>query len=550
MLLSAVLFFSDLGLVLINYVSARQTLRNTLHDRAASLREGFDIALYTTELKLIEIATFVSQIDEVRRDVREGGTAVRQEGGGAGGAESDRWRQALMDVVGPRWSQLQFLYLLRQFSFYLPDNTAFLRVHVPYEYGDRIDRPDFLVAAAAARHEPQSGFDIDRLSVGIRAAVPLIAEATNGDAGANLGVVEVGSSLDTMLVPICPTSRCGTSILLFQDQVKSRMASEAIDAYYTADRRIGPFFIEAASNPAMTRALVNSQQPPRLDIGEPPLMEILGHWVTVTYFPFHDQATKNDPARPAIGIVAIWQDMDDIVREFHRHQLTSLGFAVLAFGLMDILLYRLIHLVTVRLEDEVSRQTNAVQKLLVEVSALAERDHLTDLFNRRAFFDRLSAEAARARRNGAPFSLLALDLDHFKQINDTYGHPIGDEVLRQLARAIRDTIRADDVPGRVGGEEFTILLPSTNAAQAGDLAERLRHRVKEICIRTERGELVHASFSAGVVQWHPNLDLQTHLRLVDRALYRAKAEGRDRVMIVAATEITEAILGEAALGVR
>ncbi|MDR3439744.1 diguanylate cyclase [Telmatospirillum sp.] len=544
-ILSVVLLVSDLGLVGINFISARRTLRDTVSDRAASLHEGFDIALYTTELKLIEIASFVAEIEEVRHDVEEGGRAAAEEGGGGGGPKTDHWRQALMDVVGPRWAQLQFRYLLRQFSFYLPDDTAFLRVHVPYDFGDRIDRPDFLVASASARHEPMSGFDIDRTSVGVRAAVPMTGDATHGDAAGDFGVVEVGSSLDAMLVPICPNSPCGTSVLLYQDPVRAIMAPEAVESYFTPDRRIGNFFIEAASNPAMTRALVASEQPPDPNMTEPPLMKILGRWVTVTYFPFRDQASRTDASRPPVGVVAIWQDMDQLVHDFQRRQLISLGFAIAAFVVMEFFLHRLIRLVTARLEDEISRTTSAVQTLLRDVSDLANRDHLTELYNRRAFFERLEEEMARSSRSQSPFGLLALDVDHFKQINDTHGHPVGDEVLRQLALAIRDTIRTADVAGRVGGEEFTILLPESTVVQVSALAQRLRERVGEIAVPTGQGNVCKITFSAGILQWHRNLNLEAHLRLVDKALYRAKSEGRDRVIIADPADIYQMVLSEA-----
>ena len=531
LVLSLVLLLTDLGLVAINYWSAEKTLMATVRDRGAALHESFDVALYATELKLIEIATFVSQIDAVRDHLREARRALADEGGGRGGGAAERWRRSLMEVVGPRWSQLRFRYMLRQFAFYLPpDDTAFLRVDVPYEFGDRAWRPDSLVAAAAAGDQPVSGFDIDRLSVGVRAVVP-VADTAPGR-GAPLGVVEVGSALDTMLIPICPNSRCGTSVLLAEPTVRAGMAPQAIDRYFTPDRRVPGFFIEAASNPAMTRALMASERPPRMSESGTDLFKLAGRWCVVTTFPLRDHLGKDDPARAPIGVVATWEDMDDAVAAFHRDQLASAAYAAIAFVLAEVLIWRLLTVVTDRLEREVERRTGEVRELLEKLSLLASHDPLTELFNRRAFSERLHDELARSQRSGEGFSLVMLDLDHFKRVNDAYGHPVGDEVLRRFAATLRLVIRAEDVAGRLGGEEFCVLLPQTTAARAEVLIERLRARIAAMEVATTTGDPCRVTFSAGITEWAAGLDEEALLRVADQALYQAKDGGRDRIVLV------------------
>jgi len=523
--LSLVLLLTDLGLVAINYLSAERTLMASVRDRGAALHESFDIALYTTELKLIEIATFVAQIESVQDHLREGRRTLAAEGRDS--AAADRWRRSLMEVVGPRWAQLRFRYMLRQFSFYLPpDDTAFLRVDVPYEFGDHARRPDSLVATAAASRQPSAGFDIDPLSVGVRAAVP-VADASGGE---DLGVVEVGSALDTMLVPICPNSRCGTSVLLAEEAVRAAMAPQAVDRYFTPDRRLPGFFIEAASNPAMARALMASDQRPGTGSNGTALIQLAGRWCVVTTFPLLDHLGKNDPARPPIGVVAVWEDMDAAVLAFRHSQLTSAAYALIAFLLAEGLIWRLLTVVTAHLEQEVARRTGEVQELLAKLSHQANRDSLTELFNRRAFSERLHEEMARSQRSQECFSLVMLDLDHFKRVNDKYGHPVGDEVLRQFAGSMREIIRAEDVAGRLGGEEFCLLLPETSAEQAGALTERLKARLAQVAVPTPLGPC-QVSFSAGIAQWAPGLDDETLLRLADEALYQAKEDGRDRIVV-------------------
>jgi len=110
----------------------------------------------------------------------------------------------------------------------------------------------------------------------------------------------------------------------------------------------------------------------------------------------------------------------------------------------------------------------------LELQRLANTDALTGLHNRRQFYELANQELARSRRTQAPVSLMMIDIDHFKQINDTYGHAMGDVVLQSLARTMKNSLREMDVIARLGGEEFVILLPQTSLGQATELAQRLR----------------------------------------------------------------------------
>ncbi|MES9863261.1 MAG: DUF484 family protein [Candidatus Thiodiazotropha sp. LLP2] len=163
-------------------------------------------------------------------------------------------------------------------------------------------------------------------------------------------------------------------------------------------------------------------------------------------------------------------------------------------------------------------------------------DPLTELHNRRYLDRRLDEELARASRYRQPLSCLFIDADHFKRINDSYGHPVGDLVLRELANRIRSQLRASDVATRYGGEEFAILLPQTNLSDALLLAERIRVEVYATPIALEDGSSLQISVSIGVSETLPMLgkthhkELGTHLLAsADQALYVAKANGRNRI---------------------
>jgi diguanylate cyclase (GGDEF)-like protein len=159
---------------------------------------------------------------------------------------------------------------------------------------------------------------------------------------------------------------------------------------------------------------------------------------------------------------------------------------------------------------------------------LATIDGLTGLFNRRHFLALADAEWQRFQRYRQPLSLLMLDIDLFKSINDRYGHDVGDRVLAQIAKACRKQKRSSDVMGRLGGEEFAILLPQTNLRQAGMFAERLRQTVAEQALPVADGE-VRATISIGIGEAHQARDLTDLIKQGDLALYKAKQAGRNRV---------------------
>lgn len=157
---------------------------------------------------------------------------------------------------------------------------------------------------------------------------------------------------------------------------------------------------------------------------------------------------------------------------------------------------------------------------------LASTDELTGLANRRVFNERIESDLARSRRSGHPLSLVMVDLDHFKAINDEHGHPVGDEVLTEFAERLRAAARAGDLVARVGGEEFALILPECGADRAEATAERLRRLIASAPF--DGVGTVTASFGvASSADLHPDEDLFT---AADRALYEAKKAGRDVVI--------------------
>lgn len=164
------------------------------------------------------------------------------------------------------------------------------------------------------------------------------------------------------------------------------------------------------------------------------------------------------------------------------------------------------------------------------VQRQAITDELTGLVNRRRFFDALETEIARAVELGRPLSIVLADLDEFKRVNDRFGHPAGDEVLQKFAQLIHDHIREVDVAGRLGGEEFVLLLPETDVKGAAAGAERLRRSLGRRSLTLTTGEKLSVTASFGVAQLEIGQSGDELLRRCDLALYRAKADGRNRVV--------------------
>ena len=164
-----------------------------------------------------------------------------------------------------------------------------------------------------------------------------------------------------------------------------------------------------------------------------------------------------------------------------------------------------------------------------EIYRLMTVDGLTEVHNKRYFQETIEKESSRAKRYGRGFSLVMFDIDHFKAINDTYGHLAGDAVLRQLGLIVKQNVRRDDIAARVGGEEFGVILPEVAREGALVFAEKLRGAVEAAAFRFESTR-IRVTVSLGVAQWEPtHKDGEELVRAADDKLYEAKRSGRNRV---------------------
>ncbi len=178
--------------------------------------------------------------------------------------------------------------------------------------------------------------------------------------------------------------------------------------------------------------------------------------------------------------------------------------------------------VNIRLEAAVIRRTR-------QLAWLASTDSLTSLKNRRAFIEAGEQLIAEQQRHGLGLAALVLDIDHFKRINDLHGHHVGDQAIRRVAEAMSSALRDTDAIGRIGGEEFAVLMPQTSRKTAGIVAERIRQTVAALKIGVIEGGPLQMTISIGVAAADMQMSLDTLLMRADSALYRAKVAGRNRI---------------------
>ena len=218
-------------------------------------------------------------------------------------------------------------------------------------------------------------------------------------------------------------------------------------------------------------------------------------------------------------VILVSATLDDTLESW-RHQMFMVGFALVLITFCGALFSR-----------QLVYTLRKLEKNTQDLERLAALDALTGLYNRRYLMETGAHELARMRRYGSTMALILVDVDRFKNINDTLGHPVGDRVLQGLARAMNTIVRDQDTVGRLGGEEFAIILPETDRDGVGAIAERMRAVIHDSAMaRTDEGDPVNVTVSIGFTTLSlENDSFEAALVRADNALYRAKGGGRNRV---------------------
>jgi diguanylate cyclase (GGDEF)-like protein len=182
-------------------------------------------------------------------------------------------------------------------------------------------------------------------------------------------------------------------------------------------------------------------------------------------------------------------------------------------------------------ERELTEERN---RMMEKLQKLAVTDGLTALYNSRHFFSQLELEVDRSVRYQHPLSLLLIDIDHFKDFNDAFGHLEGDKVLVRFSQILKSCLRANDSAYRYGGEEFTVILPETGAEESRTVAQRIRAALEAEVFRPSSGPPVSTTISIGVTEYSPAEPMAALIRRADEAMYQSKQNGRNRVSVLLA----------------
>jgi diguanylate cyclase (GGDEF)-like protein len=238
----------------------------------------------------------------------------------------------------------------------------------------------------------------------------------------------------------------------------------------------------------------------------------------------------------ALTCLAVWQSSVQTDRWACLAQVASWFSVSLGLAIVHLLSQ---HLTT--LQRQSTQQAQALQASFHTITQLATHDELTGLSNRRHMTDLIAREQQRQRRTHAPVCMAMLDLDHFKKVNDAFGHAAGDVVLTTFARTLRQTMRATDEISRWGGEEFLLLMPNTSLEEATLAVERLRTAQQTASLAW----VSPVTFSAGIVLAAEGLDMDQVIACADEAMYRAKTQGRN--CSVVQTQVSDHLLADSFL---
>jgi diguanylate cyclase (GGDEF)-like protein len=255
--------------------------------------------------------------------------------------------------------------------------------------------------------------------------------------------------------------------------------------------------------------------------------------IILWYFPIYVLLTDKNSSvlQKTVAFIYLTEFILLIIRAFVGMSLRE-SMSLMSNNIYNVLFFICLYLIM--LIGNIGFILMAKEKSDLELTKVATYDELTDIFNRRAFLLRAKENLSLFKRRKEPISFFLIDLDNFKKINDVHGHYAGDMVLKDFAVNIKSQLRDYDLFGRIGGEEFTVLLPGTNEQEALEVAERLRRIAENASVIVGRDHVVKYTISIGIITVIPdeNTSIYTLYKISDDALYAAKRNGRNRIEVI------------------
>ncbi len=338
-LVSGLVAFIDLMFVSMNHYFADQSFRQAMKQESHGLYLNFETLLSQTYTNMLTIATFVAGDPEVQQLFLKGKDAVIREGGGSGGPEAARYRQALYQRVSNSWHGVQEKFNARQLHFHLgPGSTSFLRVHKPTKFGDNMDDVRFTVVDTNTEKKPRTGFETGRVYSGLRGVVPVSAINPETGERVHVGVLEVGTSFDVILKILASTSHYQAGVLLSHQHLQSAMWPDAFEKRFGQQNTGCDCLIEAASSEIFTDVIdVSHDKGIRFRSGGNNVIKVNDQNLLVSYFPIRDYLGSRDASREDVGAVVFWKNIDAELSQLKANQWYNILYGIFGFLVIELL---------------------------------------------------------------------------------------------------------------------------------------------------------------------------------------------------------------------
>ncbi|WP_462324724.1 sensor domain-containing diguanylate cyclase [Desulfoplanes sp.] len=522
-LLSVLLFVTHGVFVVFTYFSDRNDLRDAICLWSEGTRDTFNLALEEKSIAMQQIATYVGHDPLIQHLFLQASRILEKNDMDYDAPEVKQIRKALFESVRNSWDVMHDNYDVRQLHFHFgPGSTSFLRVHKPGKYGDNMDHVRYTIVDANALLTPTRGFETGRIYSGIRGVIPVFITDTNVGEKLHIGALEAGTSFSFLLDVLSQSLSTDFAVLLTKKHIEKNMWDEFVAKKFGPLSSVGSFFIEDSTRSLkMTKILLEKALSQKITVGSNDcnLVELNGQRYQVAMFSLRDYRGNLNHELPDVGKVLAWRDITAKWTAYRSRFYNTILIAVASLVVLQIFLIVGWYFGSRQLRKIIEDQT-------AELEALATRDQLTGILNRWKLEEYFTREISRHHRYDTVFSVIMFDLDHFKNVNDTWGHDVGDMVLKEVVAQTGKNIRETDVFARWGGEEFLLLLPETKLDVAGKVAERIRATMEETVINED----LTVTLSLGVVQHQQGETMDETLKRADNNLYEAKEGGRNRVV--------------------
>ena len=359
---TAVIVLTDSFFIFINYLSAWQMLDQEIERRNEALHSGFQISLISSATNMQQIATYIANDVHVPESFLKGKLAVEKEGGGPGGEEAARMREALFDHVKPGWEKMQENYDVRQLHFHLgPGSLSFLRTHAPDKYGDRMDQVRFTVVNCNATQKPTKGFETGRVYSGIRGVVPVFATEPLTGKKIHVGALEAGTSMASIVNYLSSATGYHIAVLLNREHLEQYVWPEYLESRLKKDRIGDQLVIEQAGEedrpllkiPQMVDVIFNSR-PLILSKRTPPL--------AISSFPFKDYHQSTLEHGKPVGHVVAWHEISSEIQNLKKGLLINVLYGLIVFALVEVILFVSWHFGIQKLEEIIRQRTQDLEE--------------------------------------------------------------------------------------------------------------------------------------------------------------------------------------------